>query len=122
MGFPVFLFVLHLFEIPTQSVVHRDFVRDLPGVLRVKPALHAVKPLNVIVADVCAIQLAKSEARETVADAGAIKVLTLRRRQRGLIAIEAVRSVRQVVVSAENLMTKIAAKFERMIAVDPGRG
>ena len=72
LGFPVFLFVLHLFPIPTQSIVHRDFVRELPGVLRVNPALFAVKPLNVIVPDICAIQLAKSEARETIAEAGAI--------------------------------------------------
>ena len=63
------LFVLHLLEIPTQSVVHREFCGELPGVLRVKPALHAVKPLNVVVPDTCATQLAESEAGETITEA-----------------------------------------------------
>ena len=45
------LFALHLFEIPAQSVVHREFLRELKGVQRVKPALYAVKPLNVVVPD-----------------------------------------------------------------------
>ena len=84
LGYPHILFVLHLFEIPTQSVVHREFMRELPGVLRVNPALFAVKPLNVIVPDICAIQLAKSEARETIAEAGSIKVLAIGGRQRRL--------------------------------------
>ena len=82
------LFVLHLFQIPTQSVVHGDFARELPSVLRVKPALYAVKPLNVIVPDTCAIQLAKSEARETIAEAGSIKVLALGGRQRRLTGMK----------------------------------
>ena len=59
-------------QIPTHSVVHRDFGGEFPGVLRVNAALFAVKPLNVIVPDTCAIQLAKSEAGESVSEAGAI--------------------------------------------------
>ena len=81
-----------------------------------------MKPLNVIVPDSCAIQLAKNEAGETIAEAGSIKVLALRGRQRSLIGTEAVRSGRQVVVRAKQLMTEIAAKFERVAAVDPDRG
>ena len=89
---------------------------------RVKPALYAVKPLNVVVPDACATQLAKSEACETVAQAGSIKVLALRRRQRRLSGTETVNSGRQVVVRAKQLMTEIAAKFEGMAAVDPDCG
>ena len=116
------LFALHLFEVPAQSVVHGEFARELPGVQRVKAALHAVKPLNVIVPDACAIQLAKNEAGEPVAEAGSIKVLALGGRQRVSLATETVSSGRQVVVSAKQLMTEIAAKFESMAAVDPDRG
>src|SRR5580658_8935042 len=105
------LFVLHLFEIPAQSIVQRESARERPGVQRIKPTFQAVKPLNVIVPDACAGQLAKNEARETVAETGSIKVLTLGRRQRCLVTSETVRPGRQVVVSAKQLMTEIAAKF-----------
>ena len=69
------LFALHLLEIPAQPVIHREFPRELKGVQRVKPALYAMKPLNVVVPDACAAQLAQSETRETVAQAGSIKIL-----------------------------------------------
>src|SRR5258708_21800024 len=81
-----------------------------------------MKPLNVIVSDTCAGQLAKSKARESVAEAGTTWELALGGRQRRLTGIEAVISVCQVIVSAEDLMTEIAAKFENMPTVDPGRG
>ena len=103
------LFALHLFEVPAQSIVHCEFAREFPCVQRVKAAFQPVKPLNVIVPDACASQLAKNEARETVAEARSIKVLALGRRQRRLIGRETVRPGRQVVVSAKRLMTEIAA-------------
>ena len=83
------------------------------------PPSIAVKPLNVIVPDACAIQLAKSEAREPVAEAGSIWVLPLGRRQRSFAGIEGVISGRQVVVRAKDLMTEIAAKFEGMRSRGP---
>src|SRR6267154_5464920 len=116
------LLALHLFEIPAQSVVHREFPRELKGVQRVKSALYAIKPLNVVVPDACARQLAENEARETVAEAGSIKVLALGRRKRCLRGREAVNPGRKVVVSAKKLVTDIAAKFESVTAMDPDCG
>ena len=122
MRFPQILFALHLFEIPTQSVVHCEFICRLPGVQCVKRALYAMKPLNVVVPDSCAVHQAQSEAGETIAEAGSIKVLSCRGRLRRFIGAEIVGSGRRVVVSAKQLMTEIAAEFESVAAVNPDRG
>src|SRR6202012_3429430 len=72
-GGPVSLLMLHLLPIPTQSVIERNFLGELPDVLGVDSTFHAMEPGNVIDADVCVIQLAQGEAGEAIADAASVK-------------------------------------------------